>query len=114
MIFGGMTVLSGGSVLFGPEMARQAAGNYLSFVVWVNFLAGFVYILAGIGIWQRRDWAFALAAFITLATLLTGLGFAFLVIGGEDYEMRTIGALTLRIGVWGAITMALAKSRNAS
>ena len=108
IVFGLMTILSGGSVLFGPQAAQKAAGNFVPFVVWTNFLGGFLYVLAGIGLWQMRSWAFGLSAFITLATALAALGFAVLVFLGEGYEMRTVGALILRIGVWGAITVASA------
>lgn len=39
--FGLLTLKSGGSVIFIDGPARLAAGNYLPFVVWFNFLAGF-------------------------------------------------------------------------
>ncbi len=31
--------------------ARVAAGNFVPFVVWFNFLAGFVYVAAGVELW---------------------------------------------------------------
>ena len=40
-----------------PGAARQAAGHYVPFVLWFNFLAGFAYIVAGVGLWMRRRWA---------------------------------------------------------
>jgi len=114
MVFGVMTMISGGNVLFGPEEARIAAGNYMPFVLWFNFLAGFLYVLAAIGIWLRRNWALGLSAFIAAATCLTALGFGFQVIQGQAYEVRTIGALSLRISVWVAITIALLRSKRSS
>jgi len=114
MIFGIMTVFSGGSVLFGPDEARRAAGNFMPFVVWFNFLAGFVYFTAGLAIWLRQGWALPLAVFIAAATCLVALGFGFLVLRGDAFEMRTIGALALRIGVWMAISMALARTNSRS
>ena len=50
LAFGALTVFSGGRVLFGPEAARAAAGNYVPFVLWFNFLAGFAYVVAGAGV----------------------------------------------------------------
>ena len=41
IVFGLMTIISGGSVLF-IESARRAAGDYVPFVLWFNFLAGFM------------------------------------------------------------------------
>lgn len=111
MVFGVMTLMSGGNVLFGPAEIQIAAGDYKPFVLWFNFLAGFLYIGAAIGIWLRRTWALGLSAFIAAATALVALGFGFLVFQGEAYEMRTVGALTLRISIWTAITLTLMRSR---
>ncbi len=60
-VFGLVTLYSGGNVLFGADDARELAGAYVPFVVWFNFLAGFFYVLAGIGIWLGRTWAFGLS-----------------------------------------------------
>ena len=113
LIFGVMTLFSGGNVLFGPEQAQEAAGNFMPFVVWFNFLAGFAYVIAAIGIWLNRGWAIGLSAFIVIATGLAALGFGFQVARGAPYEIRTVGALALRIGIWVAITLALLRARRA-
>jgi hypothetical protein len=39
--------------LFGTEATRAAAGNAVPFVLWFNFLAGFAYILAGLGLLRQ-------------------------------------------------------------
>jgi len=101
VLFGIATVASGGSVLFGG--GAEAAGNYVPFVVWFNFLAGFAYVAAGLGLWLRRAWAPWLA--LALA-LLTALAFAVLgwhIGAGGAYESRTLAAMTLRLVLWGAI-----------
>ncbi|HCF2751418.1 TPA: hypothetical protein NIB35_006709, partial [Pseudomonas aeruginosa] len=51
--FGLLTLREGGAVLFVDGAARQAAGHYVPFVLWFNFLAGFAYIVAGVGLWMR-------------------------------------------------------------
>ncbi|MFA7320575.1 MAG: hypothetical protein WC000_03825, partial [Dokdonella sp.] len=56
IIFGLLTIKEGGTVLFGGEAARSAAGKYVPFVLWFNFLAGFAYVLAGTGMWWRQRW----------------------------------------------------------
>jgi hypothetical protein len=53
-VFGALTIASGGRVLFVSEAARVATGNYVPFVVWFNFLAGFAYVAAGVGLWLGR------------------------------------------------------------
>ncbi len=103
LIFGAMTIVSGGSVLFGP--AKTWAGNYVGFVVWFNFLAGGAYVVAAIGLWMCTDWAVRLSAIIAIATALVALGFAIVVVLGSPFEMRTVGALALRFSFWTATTM---------
>ncbi|MFA5627220.1 MAG: hypothetical protein WC965_07075 [Thiohalomonadaceae bacterium] len=73
--FGLLTIKEGGLVLIGNEAARTAAGNYVPFVLWFNFLAGFAYVIAGIGLWMRQRWAVWLAISIALATALIFMSF---------------------------------------
>ena len=37
LVFGMLTIKSGGSVLFIDGIAREDAGNYVPFVLWFNF-----------------------------------------------------------------------------
>jgi hypothetical protein len=97
-VFGVLTIVSGGRVLFGDGAAL--AGSYVPYIVWFNFVAGFAYVAAGIGLWLRRPWAAAMA--VALA-LLTALAFAALgghIAAGAAYEMRTVAAMTLRLVLW--------------
>lgn len=105
VLFGAATVWSGGNVLFGSGAA--AAGNYVPFIVWFNFLAGFAYIAAGIGIWRRRAWATALAAALALLTAIAFVAFGGWVATGGAYEMRTVVAMTIRTALWTAIAVLL-------
>ena len=99
-LFGLLTLFSGGRVLFGPEEARIAAGHYVPLVLWFNFLAGFAYLAAAWGIWRGRRWACPLAAGIAMATLAVFAIFGLMVAMGTPFEMRTVGAMTLRGGFW--------------
>ena len=105
VLFGLLTIKSGGSVLFIDGPARQAAGNYVPFVVWFNFLAGFIYIIAGAGLWMQKHWAVWLSVVIVLATLIVFAIFGIVVLNGEPYEVRTVAAMNLRTAVWTLITM---------
>lgn len=105
VLFGLLTLSSGGSVLFNSA-ARQAAGNYVGFIVWFNFLAGFAYLIAGIGLWRRQLWAVWLSFFIAGATLLVFIAFGLYVLQGGSYEVRTVAAMSLRTLVW--ITIGIA------
>jgi len=67
-VFGAATIFSGGRVLFGDGAA--GAGDYLPYIVWFNFLAGFAYIAAGIGLWLRQPWAAGMSIALALLTAL--------------------------------------------
>ena len=105
LVFGALTVFSGGRALFGGAEARAAVGDAVPFVLWFNFLAGFAYITAGIGLVRRRPWALWLSWAILIATALVFAAFAVHVLSGSAYEMRTVGAMTLRTALWGVITV---------
>lgn len=98
--FGLLTIKEGGMILFGDEAARDAAGNYVPFVLGFNFLAGFAYVIAGAGLWLQQRWAAWLAVAITLATALTFGAFIAHVYSGGAFEQRTVIAMSLRTLVW--------------
>ena len=74
VLFGVLTIISGGQVLFGDEVTRANAGQVIAFVLWFNFCAGFAYVLA--------------------------VGLLIYIFLGGGYEMRTLVAMALRLGFW--------------
>jgi uncharacterized membrane protein (DUF2068 family) len=98
--FGLLTIKEGGMTLIGNEAARAAAGNYVPFVLWFNFVAGFAYVIAGAGLWMQQHWAVWLAIAIAVATVLTFAAFGVHVYSGGAYEQRTVIAMNLRSLVW--------------
>jgi hypothetical protein len=108
-LFGLATVYSGGRALFGGEQAAAAVGNAVPIVLWFNFCAGFVYILAAVGVFLRQPWAVPLAWVIGIATLIVFAVFAALVLFGTAFEWRTVGAMALRSGFWLGIAFALSQ-----
>ena len=67
--FGAVTIVVGGKTLFGDVEARSAAGKIVAFVLWFNFVAGFAYVIAGIGLLLWKRWAAHLSAAIAVATI---------------------------------------------
>ena len=100
IVFGGLTILSGGLVLFGSTAVRLAAGNAVPFVLWFNFGAGFAYMAAGIGLLMRHRWAAWLSILIAVATVLVFAGFGLFVAEGGAYETRTAVAMSVRSAFW--------------
>ncbi|GAB2900879.1 hypothetical protein GCM10027046_32400 [Uliginosibacterium flavum] len=100
ILFGTLTVFSGGRALFGDAEAQAAVGNAVGFVLWFNFLAGFAYVLVGAALWQGRRWAVWGAGALALATALVAAGFGLHIMSGGAFEMRTVGAMTIRLTFW--------------
>ncbi|MDQ7069603.1 MAG: hypothetical protein Q9M48_02455 [Rhodobacterales bacterium] len=111
-IFGILTLFSGGSVLFGSDEARESAGAYMPFILWFNFLAGGFYILAAIGLWLRRPWGTSLAIAISASTVFVAAIFAYTIIQGAAFEMRTVGAMIIRASVWTGLALASMKANT--
>lgn len=102
--FGALTLKTGGTVLFGPPAAREAAGDYVPFVLWFNFTAGVLYVIGGISLVLRRRETVWLAGFIAIATLLVFVAFGWHLLSGGAYELRTVRAMTLRSVFWMIMT----------
>jgi hypothetical protein len=100
VLFGALTVVSGGLALFGGEAARRVAGAIVHSVLWFNFAAGFAYIACGLGLWRRRRWSVHLAVLIAVTTALMFAAFGAHVWTGGAYESRTVGAMALRTLLW--------------
>lgn len=89
---------------YGME-SRAALGNTVSFVLGFNFLAGFIYALAGAGLLLRRRWAVYAALFVAVSTVFVFVAFGVHIIGGEAFEMRTLGAMMIRSIFWIAVAI---------
>ena len=97
-IFGVLTIFSGARVLFGG--GAEAAGAYVPYIVWFNFLAGFAYVAAAAGLWRRRSWAAGMALALAVLTALFFAGLGGHIATGGAYEMRTVAAMAVRTLFW--------------
>ena len=106
-IFGLLTLKSGGEVLFVDGAGRQAAGNYVPYVLWFNFLAGFAYLAGALGLALWRPWVAPLANAIAVLTVVVFIALGVHILMDGAYEARTVGAMVLRSLVWIGIAFAL-------
>lgn len=99
VLFGIATIKEGGTVLF-TEAGKQGAGNYVPFVLWFNFIAGFAYIMAGITMFRLKSCSRRLAAVIAISTTIVFILLGIHIFNGAPYEIRTVMAMTIRSTLW--------------
>ncbi len=105
IVFGSLSIKSGGLVLFTTGEFHQQQGNFVPFVVWANFLGGFAYIVAAIGLFRLKRWAGYLAYLIISMTVVVYAAFAVHIMGGGLYEVQTVVAMAIRTALWFAIAL---------
>lgn len=103
VVFGVVTIRAGGNVLFGD--GATTAGNIVHFVLWFNFLAGFAYVVAGIGLWLRFRWSVWIAIVLAASTVIVFGAFGIHVAEGGTFEARTVWAMSFRSIVWIVIAL---------
>ena len=101
--FGVLTVREGGTILFGDEAVRMAAGNFVPFVLWFNFVHG-------VRLHDHRRRALDATTLGGMAgrchclgNRVTFVAFGVHVFLGGAYEQRTVIAMSLRTLVWAVI-----------
>lgn len=102
-IFGLLTLASGGQALFlGPEKGIDM-GRVVAPVLVFNFVAGFGYVAAGIGIWKRQRWAARLAVALAAMTILMFTYLGVHIVTGGAFELRTVIAMGFRTAFWAMV-----------
>jgi len=110
--FGTVTIVVGGKTLFGGVEERGAAGNIVPFVLWFNFVAGFAYVVAGLGLFLWKRWAAHLSAAIAAATVAVFVAFGIHIFLGGTFELRTVGAMIIRSAVWVVIAVSACRAHR--
>ena len=100
MVFGTVTILSGGAALFGGPSVKAMFGDVVTLVLWFNFASGFAYVLAGLGLLTRKRWSAWLSTAIALSIVSVFLLLWIHIAIGGAYEMRTVGAMAFRAALW--------------
>jgi hypothetical protein len=110
ILFGMATILEGVTVLF-TEAGEKSAGNYVPFVLWFNFLAGFIYILAGTALYKLKTYSRLLVFVIAISTSIVFILFGFHIFNGGAYEIRTVAAMTIRSSLWILIAVSVLRTK---
>ena len=97
LIFALLTLFMSSSVIFDWFNIRAKEGNYVLFIVWMNFICSFLYLLAVYGFVKSKTWTFYV---LLSALVLLILGFVVLLFhikNGGIYETKTITAMLFRM-----------------
>lgn len=71
----------------------------------VQFRRRVAYVIAGIGLWALKRWAFWLALAIVIGAFVVFGALGIYIFLGVAWEMRTVIAMTLRTLIWTAIVV---------
>ncbi|HTN09254.1 hypothetical protein [Agriterribacter sp.] len=94
--FGLLTVFAGGSVILDLFGMREKEGNYILFVVWANFICGFLYLIASYGFFKRKNWTASIIGFTVWILIAAFIVLFFRIWDEEPYENKTIIAMVFR------------------
>lgn len=95
-LFGLVSLLATGAILFNVGGAREQAGHYVPVVVWMNFFAAVLYLIAAYGLLKHQPWTPGVILIAAVLLVVAAIGFYVHVQGGGDHEPRTMGALAFR------------------
>lgn len=95
--FGLLTVFAGGSVILDLFGMREKEGNYILFVVWANFICGFLYLIASYGFFKQKNWTASIMRSSVWILVAAVIVLFFWILNEEPYENKTILAMTFRI-----------------
>jgi len=102
-LFGALTIVAGTRVLAGADPGYVVFRPLLIY----NTVMGFVYVLAGFAIWRGIRPGLYAAATVFVLNLLVLAAVAYLYTAGQGVAVDSVRAMTLRTGVWLALSLGL-------
>ena len=98
-LFALVTIFMSGSVIFDLFGIRAKEGNYVLFVVVLNFICGFLYLVAAYGLFTQKIWTTRLLIAAVGILVVSFLGILWHINSGGIYEMGTVKAMLYRISI---------------
>jgi len=112
--FGLLTLYLSGSVIFDLFGMREKQGNYVLFVIWINFICSFIYIASAYGFVKAKPWTTKILTSALILLVMTFVAFVIYVNNGGIHKNDTFGALVFRstITLLGVITAFFMITKN--
>jgi len=103
--FGLLTLYLSASIIFDLGEMRVKQGNYVLFVIWVNFICSFIYIASAYGFVKAEKWTTKVMASSVVLLILTFIAFQMYIASGGIHKSDTTGALIFRTSISLIITL---------
>jgi len=103
--FGLLTLFLSTTVILDLVGMREKQGNYVLFVIWVNFFCGLAYVASGYGFLKSKKWTAYLLATAIVVLIGTYIAFTMYVNNGGIHKEDTFGALKFRLGITTLFTL---------
>ncbi len=98
------TLFISSSVIFDWFRIREREGDYVHFIVWTNFIAGLLYLIAAFGLLKAQEWAFWLLIGVILLLVIALVVLGFYIDSGGVFELKNVGAMGFRIALTSAFS----------
>lgn len=99
LLFALLTLFLSSSVIFDWFGIRTKEGNYVLFIVWANFIASLLYLIAVYGFIKKLGKTHLVITAALGILILAFIGLLFHINNGGMYETKTIKAMAFRIAV---------------
>lgn len=99
IVFAILTLFMSSSVIFDWFGIRAKEGNYVPFIVWANFITGFLYLLSVYGFIKSKKWTFWISTATVISLVIALIALFVYIDRGGIYEIKTVGAMSFRIAL---------------
>lgn len=97
--FASLTIFMSSSVLFDWFGIREKQGDYVPFIVWTNFIAGFLYLVSAYGFLKAKEWSFKILLNLTILFVIALIALALYINYDGAFEIKTVKAMLFRTGL---------------
>lgn len=99
IVFASATLFMSSSVIFDWFGIREKEGDYVPFIVWTNFIAGFLYLISAYGFLKFKKWTFWVLTVTAVLLVIALIVLALYIDHGGIFELKTVGAMGFRISL---------------
>lgn len=97
ILFGGVTIIAGGRVLFG--FSNPGYDTLQSLLIF-NFIMGFIYVGTGLLIWKKHSKSIRITLFVLILNLVVLFIIGTLYLFAGNVAIQSVIAMTFRAGIW--------------